>query len=93
MLELHYQYLEGRDDGPLSLNVVNTLDILRVEDMHDSCPPNVLPDDWPVLSVHVQQGQVVLSLTAPTEPVEQRGAKQGQGGRTWDGGERLDALG
>ena len=84
--------LEGRDDGPLSLNAVDTLDILRAEDMDDSCAPDVLPDNGPVLPEHVQQGEVVLGLAAPTEPVEQGGAKQGQRGRPRHGGERLDRL-
>ena len=86
-------YLEGRDDGPLSLDAVDTLDILGVEDMHYGGPPDVLPDDGPVLPVHVHQGQVVLSLAAAPEPVEQRGTEERQRGRPRHGGERLDSLG
>ena len=41
---VHFSYLEGRDDRPLSLNVVDTLDILRVEDMNYRGASNVLPD-------------------------------------------------
>ena len=84
--------LEGRNDGPLSLDVVDTLDILGVEDMHYGCSSNVLPDDGTIAPVHVQQGQMVLSLTALTQPVEQRGPKEGQRGRPRHGGERLDGL-